>query len=240
MRTTLNRPLPTWKQSIIGASLAACFVLMSPTLALAEQADFTATAEIVRSIYLRAGAGKNTRAMAVLPKGERVTILQQTPDWTEIRRTGSHPNAQEGWVNTALLQISKTPAQANATPVKASKHLRPVSQTQETPQPAAPQSPATAQDKENITLNFVNADIQSVVKTVGMITGKNFILDPRITGNFNIVSVNPISRDLVYPILLSALRLHGYAAVEEKGFVKIVPEADAKLNFSKTDRKSVV
>ena len=235
MRTTLNRPLPTWKQSIIGASLAACFVLMSPTLAQAEQADFTATAEIVRSIYLRAGAGKNTRAMAVLPKGERVTILQQTPDWTEIRRTGSHPNAQEGWVNTALLQISKTPAQANATPVKASKHLRPVSQTQETPQPAAPQSPATAQDKENITLNFVNADIQSVVKTVGMITGKNFILDPRITGNFNIVSVNPISRDLVYPILLSALRLHGYAAVEEKGFVKIVPEADAKLNFSKTE-----
>lgn len=91
-----------------------------------------------------------------------------------------------------------------------------------------------AQEKENIVLNFVNADIQSVIKTVGMITGKNFIFDPRVTGTVSIVSANPVSRDLVYPILLSALRLQGYAAVEEKGFVKIVPEADAKLNFSAT------
>lgn len=97
-----------------------------------------------------------------------------------------------------------------------------------------PQPQTRAQEKENIMLNFVNADIQSVIKTVGMITGKNFILDPRVTGMVNIVSANPVSRDLVYPILLSALRLQGYAAVEEKGFVKIVPEADAKLNFSAT------
>jgi general secretion pathway protein D len=93
-------------------------------------------------------------------------------------------------------------------------------------------APTWAQPKENITLNFVNADIQSVVKTVGMITGKNFILDPRVNGTVNIVSNGPVSRDLVYPTLLSALRLQGFAAVEEGGFTKIVPEADAKLNFS--------
>jgi len=104
-----------------------------------------------------------------------------------------------------------------------------------------PLSSATAAaEKENITLNFVNADIQSVIKAVGMMTGKNFILDPRVTGTVNIISVNPVSRDLVYPILLSALRLQGYAAVEEKGFVKIVPEADAKLNFSATTDKNII
>ncbi|MGB8338589.1 MAG: type II secretion system secretin GspD [Burkholderiales bacterium] len=88
---------------------------------------------------------------------------------------------------------------------------------------------------EPITLNFVNADIQSVIKTVGMITNKNFILDPRVNGTINIVSNGPVSRDLVYPTLLSALRLQGFAAVEENGFTKIVPEADAKLNNSLTN-----
>ncbi|MEY4729223.1 MAG: Secretin XcpQ, partial [Pseudomonadota bacterium] len=88
---------------------------------------------------------------------------------------------------------------------------------------------------EPITLNFVNADIQSVVKTVGIITNKNFILDPRVNGTINIVSNGPVPKDLVYPTLLSALRLQGFAVVEENGFTKIVPEADAKLNNSLTN-----
>mgnify|MGYP000380225183 CR=1 FL=1 len=96
---------------------------------------------------------------------------------------------------------------------------------------------APARAEEKITLNFVNADIESVVKTVGMITGKNFILDPRVKGTINIVSSNPVDRSLVYSILLSALRLQGYAAIEGPGaVVKIMPEAEAKFNYSQTSR----
>jgi len=102
---------------------------------------------------------------------------------------------------------------------------------------ALPGQSRAAGEKEDITLNFVNADIQSVIKTVGLITGKNFLIDPRVNGTVNIVSANPVSKDLVYPILLSALRLQGFAAIEERGFVKIVPEADAKVNFSVTSDK---
>ncbi len=91
---------------------------------------------------------------------------------------------------------------------------------------AAPSAP----DEEKITVNFVNADIQSVIKTVGQHTGKNFILDPRVTGNVNIVSDKPVSKEMLYQILLSTLRVQGYAAVEGDGFVKIVPEAEAKTN----------
>ena len=232
MKTTQKPPLAV-KRSILSGSIAAWLLCLSPLLAQAAQAAQPANAEVLSSVNLRADASKSARALAVLPKGERVTVIEQTPDWTHVRRTGAQ--AQEGWVNTPTLRMGQTPVAENVTPAKAPKHLRPVSQTQDIPHPTPPQTHSTASDKENITLNFVNADIQSVIKTVGMITGKNFILDPRISGNFNIVSVNPISRDLVYPILLSALRLHGYAAVEEKGFVKIVPEADAKLNFSKTE-----
>ncbi|MEO6023520.1 MAG: type II secretion system secretin GspD [Burkholderiales bacterium] len=96
------------------------------------------------------------------------------------------------------------------------------------------QAADNSKDRDKVTLNFVGADIQSVVKTVGMITGKNFLLDPRVTGQINIVSANPVAKELVYPILLSALRLQGFTAVEGNGVIKILPEADAKLNYSPT------
>ncbi len=85
-----------------------------------------------------------------------------------------------------------------------------------------------------VTLNFVNADIEGVVKAVSEITGKNFVLDPRVKGTVNIVSAKPMSRALVYQVFLSALRLQGFAAVEERGMVMIVPEIDAKMHRSPT------
>ena len=104
---------------------------------------------------------------------------------------------------------------------------------------SVPTAKQDAPEKETVTLNFVNADLVQVIKTVGMITGKNFLIDPRVTGTVNIISNGPVARDLVYPTLLSALRLQGFAAVEEQGFIKIVPEADAKLNYSITSDKPI-
>ena len=89
---------------------------------------------------------------------------------------------------------------------------------------------AQSVEPDTVTLNFVNADIEGVVKAVSEITGKNFVLDPRVKGAVNIVSARPMARTLVYEVFLSALRLQGYAAVEERGVVKIIPEADAKLH----------
>ena len=96
--------------------------------------------------------------------------------------------------------------------------------------PAFGQAAPSSDENEKITVNFVNADIQSVIKTVGQHTGKNFILDPRVTGTVNIVSEKPVSKDMLYQVLLSTLRVQGYAAVEGDGFVKIVPEAEAKTS----------
>jgi general secretion pathway protein D len=92
-----------------------------------------------------------------------------------------------------------------------------------------------AAEEDRVTLNFVNADIVSVIKAVGGHTGKNFILDPRVTGTVNIVSEKPVPKDLLYPMLLSVLRTQGFAAVEAAGgFVKIVPEAEGKTAASPT------
>jgi general secretion pathway protein D len=92
---------------------------------------------------------------------------------------------------------------------------------------------------EPVTLNFVNADIEAVVKAVAEMTGRNFVLDPRVKGVINIVSSRPVPVSLVYPTLLSALRLQGFAAVESDGVTKIVPEADAKQHASPVTRGPV-
>ena len=94
--------------------------------------------------------------------------------------------------------------------------------------------PVSAQD--TVSLTFVNADIPSVVKTIGGHTGKTFIIDPRVTGTMNIISQTAVSKEIAYQILLSALRVHGYAAIEERGVVRIVPEADAKTAGIVVDR----
>ena len=93
-------------------------------------------------------------------------------------------------------------------------------------------SPQTGPDV--VTLNFINADIEGVVKVMSEITGKNFVVDPRVKGAVNIVSAKPMPRALAYEVFLSALRLQGFAAVEDRGIVKIIPEADAKLHPSPT------
>ncbi len=83
-----------------------------------------------------------------------------------------------------------------------------------------------------VVLNFVNADIPSVIKAVGELTGRNFVIDPRVKGTVIITSARPVSRSLVYPILLSALRMQGFTAIEGQGATKIVPEVEAKQNYS--------
>ncbi len=89
-------------------------------------------------------------------------------------------------------------------------------------------TPAPAAD-EPVTLNFTNADIEAVVKAVAEITGKSFIVDPRVKGTVTIVSARPVPRSLVYPTLLSALRMQGITAIEGDNVVRIVPEAEARL-----------
>jgi general secretion pathway protein D len=126
------------------------------------------------------------------------------------------------WLRTEFLWVAMIAVSGQAWSVGES--ARPaINAAAEKPQEAgAPAGP------DVVTLNFVNADIEGVVKVVSEITGKNFVLDPRVKGTVNIVSAKPIRRAAVYEALLSALRLQGFAAVEDNGMVKIVPEADAK------------
>lgn len=103
--------------------------------------------------------------------------------------------------------------------------------------------PATsyAQDpaQNSAALNFVGADIESVVKAIGHYTGTTFIIDPRVKGQINLVSEKPLTKDQAFKLLASSLRLQGYAIVSADGYTKVVPEADAKLQAGPTQGESV-
>jgi general secretion pathway protein D len=79
------------------------------------------------------------------------------------------------------------------------------------------------------TLNFVGADIESVVKAIGHYTRTTFVIDPRVKGTINLVSEKPVTKTQAFEMLASALRLQGFAVVRTGDFAKVVPEADAKL-----------
>ncbi|WP_296672133.1 type II secretion system secretin GspD [Sulfuricaulis sp.] len=97
------------------------------------------------------------------------------------------------------------------------------------PTATAPTGPALRPGE--MMFNFQEADIQAVVKTVSQITGKNFLLDPRVKGRLTIISTQPVSKNAIYQIFLASLKAQGYTAVDSaSGFIKLVPLGDAKQN----------
>ena len=77
--------------------------------------------------------------------------------------------------------------------------------------------------------NFVNAEIESVIKAVGAYTDVTFIIDPRVKGTLTLASEKPLGKAQALQLLNSMLRMQGYAVVSGNGYSKVVPEADAKL-----------
>lgn len=78
------------------------------------------------------------------------------------------------------------------------------------------------------TLNLRNADINVLIATVAEITGRNFIVDPRVEGKVTVITSEPMTPAEVYDTFLSVLRINGFAAVPSGRLVRIVPDAVAR------------
>lgn len=89
-------------------------------------------------------------------------------------------------------------------------------------------APPAADAQDEITLNYEEADIQEVAQTISEVTGRNFIIDPRVSGRITVTSARPIPADAVYETFLSILDVHGFAAMDAGNAIKIVPSADAR------------
>src|SRR5579859_7182882 len=96
--------------------------------------------------------------------------------------------------------------------------------------PALPQArqPAPPREEPTITPNYKDADITQIIQAVGEVTGKNFIIDPRVNAKVNMVSSTPMSPQAFYETFLSVLQVYGYVAVPAGKVIKIVPNTDLR------------
>jgi general secretion pathway protein D len=87
----------------------------------------------------------------------------------------------------------------------------------------------SAQDLQQIMPNYRNADIRQIVEAVGEVTGKNFLVDPRVTGSVTLLSYTPMSPEAFYEAFLATLQVHAFVAVETDDLVRIIPDANARM-----------
>jgi general secretion pathway protein D len=99
------------------------------------------------------------------------------------------------------------------------------------PPAALPLHAQTINPRSNapVTVNFVNADIEAVSRAFAAMINRNIVVDPRVKGTITVYSEQPQSIRDAYSSYVSALRGLGFSVVESGGLLKVVPEADAKL-----------
>jgi general secretion pathway protein D len=92
--------------------------------------------------------------------------------------------------------------------------------------PAAPQ--VKREDGPTITPNYKDADLSQIIQAVSEVTGKNFIIDPRVNAKVTMLSATPMSPAAFYEAFLSVLQVYGYVAVPAGKVIKIIPNTDAR------------
>ncbi len=83
--------------------------------------------------------------------------------------------------------------------------------------------------QEPVTLNFNNAEIEAVAKTLATLSGHNVVVDPRVKGTITLTSTVPVAPAQALRLFAAQLRTQSFALVESAGLYLVVPEADAKL-----------
>jgi general secretion pathway protein D len=79
-----------------------------------------------------------------------------------------------------------------------------------------------------ITPNYKDADLSQIIQAVSEVTGKNFIIDPRVNAKVTMLSATPMSPAAFYEAFLSVLQVYGYVAVPAGKVIKIIPNTDAR------------
>ena len=79
-----------------------------------------------------------------------------------------------------------------------------------------------------ITMDFQDADLNVVIKFMGELTGKNFLMSDQVRGKVTIISPKKITVREAYKIFESVLEMNGYTAVPGDDAIKIIPSAVAR------------
>ena len=117
--------------------------------------------------------------------------------------------------------------QPAATPLQSQTPATPPDQPVPALRPVVQQPPAKASDRM-VTLDFNNVDLQTFIKFISELTGRNFVIDEKVQGKVSVISPSKISVDDAYQVFLTVLDLKGFTAVTENKVIKIFPSREAK------------
>jgi general secretion pathway protein D len=80
---------------------------------------------------------------------------------------------------------------------------------------AQPQKPADGASGANglISIDFNNVDIAVLIKFISDLTGKNMVVDQRVSGNVTIISPDKITVAEAYKVFESVLEVYGFTAI---------------------------
>ncbi len=79
-----------------------------------------------------------------------------------------------------------------------------------------------------ITMDFQDVDLSVVIKFMGELTGKNFLVTDPVRGRVTVISPRKITVKEAYKVFESVLEMNGYSAVPTDDSIKIVPAAVAR------------
>lgn len=77
-------------------------------------------------------------------------------------------------------------------------------------------------------INLKDAEISALVTEIADITGKTFVVDPRVKGTVTVVSTRPMSAKELYELFQSVLSINGFAAIANGPVIKILPDTNAR------------
>ncbi len=86
---------------------------------------------------------------------------------------------------------------------------------------------------QSLMLNLKDTSIRTLIGTVSMATGKNFLIDPRVKGSINVVTSSDIDDDQLYHLFLAVMKIHGFVVIDGENFSKILPKNLTKSESAK-------
>jgi type II secretory pathway component GspD/PulD (secretin) len=93
-----------------------------------------------------------------------------------------------------------------------------------------PERPPAAGEtkKQYVKIDFDNVDIRVFIGFIGEVTGKNFVVDPKVKGKVTVMAPKEIPADEAYEVFQSVLEVHGFTTVPAGSIIKIVPSSEAR------------
>jgi general secretion pathway protein D len=97
----------------------------------------------------------------------------------------------------------------------------------------APAAEPPSAEGPRITLNMRNAEIGSVLEWLAQTSGRRVVVDPRVRGPVTILARDPMSRDEAFRVVVAALGVYGYTAIDQGEVLQVLPAANVRTGATR-------